>query len=109
MARAYAVALLFVAGCFGGSGGFSEGGNSVPLDGNAPYRLPWGCGETFDTSQGNDGDLCGFAGGDHVGIQAFAFDFAMPRGTPILAARAGVVTLALEETHAGERCFDGCP
>jgi murein DD-endopeptidase MepM/ murein hydrolase activator NlpD len=109
MARMLVCVALVAAGCFGGSGGFSGDGNQMPLDENAPYRLPWACGATFDTSQGNGGDLCGWPNGDHVGLQQFAFDFAMPRGTAVRAARAGVVTLAVSATEPGARCFDGCP
>lgn len=50
---------------------------------NAVYRLPFSNGETYRVSQGYNG---GFShGGKH------AIDFAMPIGTPILAARAGIV------------------
>src|SRR5262245_51112940 len=98
MARCVVWTFVILAGCFGGSSDFSPQGNALPADATAPYRLPWSCGESFTTSQGNDGDLCGFPGATHVGIQEFAFDFALPRGTPVHAARAGTVTLAATAT-----------
>jgi murein DD-endopeptidase MepM/ murein hydrolase activator NlpD len=72
------------------------------------YRLPWSCGETYGVTQGNHGDICGVLG-DHVGVQEYAWDFGLPKGTPVRAARAGVVTLAATLSPPGSPCFDGCP
>jgi murein DD-endopeptidase MepM/ murein hydrolase activator NlpD len=72
------------------------------------YRLPWACGQTYPVTQGNHGDICGVLG-DHVGVQEFAWDFGLPLRTPVLATRAGVVTLAVTLSPRGSACHDGCP
>jgi murein DD-endopeptidase MepM/ murein hydrolase activator NlpD len=72
------------------------------------YRLPWQCGESYLVTQGNHGDLCG-AQGNHHGIEEFAWDFGLYLRTPVLAARAGVVTLAETRSPPGSECHDGCP
>ncbi|MGZ6993359.1 MAG: M23 family metallopeptidase, partial [Ilumatobacteraceae bacterium] len=72
------------------------------------WRLPWSCGERYYVSQGNDGDLCTATNGDHILIQDYAWDFALPRHTPVLSAREGVVTLALNVQQQGDSCYDGC-
>ena len=51
----------------------------------ALYRLPWSGGMTFTCVQGNNGSF------SHFGAEAYAWDFAMPVGTVITAARAGTV------------------
>lgn len=72
------------------------------------YRLPWTCGQTYDVTQGNHGDVCGEVG-DHTGVQEYAWDFGLPLGTPVLASRAGTVTMASMASPPGSKCFDGCP
>lgn len=76
-------------------------------DGNL-YHLPWACGVAYPCTQGNHGDICGGGTGDHTGTQAYAWDFGLPRHTPVLASRAGTVTLAANITSAGKPCYDGC-
>ncbi len=49
------------------------------------YRMPFGGTEPRMLSQGVDGRFT------HQGAHRYAFDFAMPIGTPILAARTGTV------------------
>jgi hypothetical protein len=72
------------------------------------YHLPWRCDVSYPTTQGNNGDICGSNGGDHTGVQAYAWDFGIPRHTPILAARAGTITVAANVTAPGQACYDGC-
>jgi hypothetical protein len=70
------------------------------------YRLPWAAGDTYKVWQGNNGSL------SHKGSQKYAFDFGMPAGEVIYAARGGTVTFVEESqtencnTFAGE---DWCP
>jgi murein DD-endopeptidase MepM/ murein hydrolase activator NlpD len=50
------------------------------------YRYPWQGGVAHNVTQGNNN-----ASGSHNGSQAYAFDFDLPAGTQIRAARDGVV------------------
>lgn len=59
------------------------------------YRLPYRQGETHEVIQGYNGDF------SHFGDEAFALDFAMPEGTPILAARAGRVLALKSDSKVG--------
>lgn len=106
------LAALTLIGC-GGGGDLSlhRGVSSLPNPGPASpeeYRLPWPCGEDFVVTQGNDGDECGIRG-NHTGIEKYAWDFGLPMRTPVLAARAGVVTLAETPSPPGSSCYKGCP
>ncbi|MBM3647145.1 MAG: M23 family metallopeptidase [Alphaproteobacteria bacterium] len=60
----------------------------IKLQGRAvgAYRYPWKSGESHTVGQGNNN-----AAGSHNGSQSFAFDFTMPSGTQLRAARAGTV------------------
>jgi murein DD-endopeptidase MepM/ murein hydrolase activator NlpD len=49
------------------------------------YRMPFGGKTPYPVSQGANGDM------SHMGPFRYSFDFAVPRGTPVLAARSGVV------------------
>jgi hypothetical protein len=59
------------------------------------YRYPWQSGVTYTVTQGNNN-----AAGSHNGSQAFAFDFGLPAGTTIRAARAGTVEWLQESLTA---------
>jgi murein DD-endopeptidase MepM/ murein hydrolase activator NlpD len=50
-----------------------------------PYRLPYSSGEAAVVRQGFHGAF------NHRGAEEYSIDFAMPTGTPVLAARAGRV------------------
>ena len=63
----------------------------------SPYVLPYAVGASYFVDQGN----CSPPGNGHRGVTKFGYDFLMPIGTPIYAARAGLVT-QVEESH-----FDG--
>src|SRR2546423_8045964 len=81
-----------------------------PLPPAAPnvWRLPWTCGHVYAVTQGNHGDICGILG-NHLGVEEFAWDFGLPMRTPVLAARAGKVTLAETPSPPGSSCYNGCP
>lgn len=51
----------------------------------SPYKLPWEAGVTRVLSQGNRSFT------SHQGLHLYAWDFVMPIGTKILAARDGIV------------------
>ena len=63
----------------------------------SPYVLPYPVGKTYTVDQGN----CSPPGFGHTGAAKYSYDFAMPIGTQVTAARGGVVVF-VEESH-----FDG--
>ena len=56
-----------------------------PREGS-PYRLPWPAGQTRFCGQSNRGIV------SHRGWEEFAYDFNMPVGSDVCAARGGTVT-----------------
>jgi murein DD-endopeptidase MepM/ murein hydrolase activator NlpD len=62
---------------------------------SSPYRLPWPGGETLNVIQGNNSAF------SHSGIEAYAWDFSMPTGSIIEAARGGTVRYVREDSNAG--------
>ena len=56
-------------------------------DAAAAYRLPFQEGQTFAVTQAYGGKLTSHNNRENL----YAVDFAMPRGTPVVASRAGVV------------------
>lgn len=113
------VSLLFF-GCAGadspatgGTQSSSTADTSVPAPSLPPaapsaYRLPWTCGHQYVVTQGNHGDECGILG-NHTGVEEYAWDFGLPMRTPVVAVRAGIVTLAAELSPPGSACYGGCP
>lgn len=65
------------------------------------YNLPWATGSSQKVTQSN----CGPA--SHVGTHRYAYDFDMPIGTQIHAARAGTVTKVEESKEDGNGCAGG--
>jgi len=68
---------------------------ALPFDSPAPRQLSQGV--------GGDADASGFRAGmaSHKGRFRYAFDFAMPVGTSIVAARAGEVVLVVDGYERG--------
>jgi len=65
------------------------------------YALPYASGRSYRVLQGYGSRF------SHTGLEAFAIDFDMPVGTPVHAARAGVVARVEESNSIG--CWrDGC-
>lgn len=64
---------------------------SLPYSGGKSYRVVQGYGSRFS----------------HTGLEEFAIDFDMPVGTPVHAARAGIVA-RIEESHSRGCWEDGC-
>jgi len=56
--------------------------------------VPFGCGLTFPVSQAHQM-------GSHLQHDSWAWDFRMPEGTPVVAAREGVVRLARGDSSSG--------
>lgn len=71
-------------------------GNMLAVhQGNIIYQYPYAQGEHFPIVQGFGGRY------SHSGASKYAVDFAMPIGTPIYAARAGVVIDLVEQHTRG--------
>jgi murein DD-endopeptidase MepM/ murein hydrolase activator NlpD len=60
------------------------------------YKLPYGGGTTHDVCQGNN-----HGGSTHTGLGAYAWDFCMPIGTPVGAARGGTVKAVRQDSNRG--------
>jgi murein DD-endopeptidase MepM/ murein hydrolase activator NlpD len=60
------------------------------------YKLPYPGGLSFDVCQGNN-----HAGGTHTGAAAYAWDFCMDVGTPVVAARGGTVRAVRQDSNLG--------
>ena len=65
------------------------------------YALPYAGGKSYRVLQGYGSKF------SHTGLEAFAVDFDMPEGTPVHAARAGIVA-RVEESHSIGCWEDGC-
>lgn len=65
------------------------------------YRLPYADDQSYPVTQGYGARL------SHRGAEQFTVDFGMPSGTPVQAAREGVVVLA-EDSHATGCWRDEC-
>jgi murein DD-endopeptidase MepM/ murein hydrolase activator NlpD len=92
--HAGAILAAAFAGCEGGGNG-AEGASlcgPYPAQSSSPYVLPFQVGQAYELSQGN----C--ASGSHAPgtIVQHAYDFRMPIGTPVIAAREGTVLLVEE-------------
>ena len=61
---------------------------------SSPYKLPWPAGVSWFCIQSNRGIV------SHRGHEEFAFDFKMPVGSDVCAAREGVV-LTVDVSHDG--------
>lgn len=69
-------------------------GPSIPAAVLPEVGVPFACGARFPVSQGH-------ATGSHQSHDTYAWDFRMPEGTPITAARSGVVRLARGDSRQG--------
>lgn len=69
----------------------------------SPYVLPYAVGQSHFVDQGN----CSAPGNGHRGAAKFGYDFLMPIGTSVSAARAGVVIHVVESHLDGEVAATG--
>lgn len=65
------------------------------------WYLPLACGTSAVVTQGNNGAL------SHNGTAAYAFDFGLPLGSPLVAIADGEVARIFDETGPGDPCYDG--
>src|SRR5690606_7361623 len=63
--------------------------------------LPLQCGTTATVTQGNFGDF------SHQNNSAYAFDFSLAMGTPLVAIADGTVTNLYAGTMPGDPCYNG--
>jgi len=66
--------------------GVAQGQSNKPVVHDGVYLYPWPKGRTFTVDNGFNGY------GAHKNEWAYAVDFKMPEGTPVMAAREGTVT-----------------
>jgi len=59
------------------------------------YQLPYENGKSYRVIQGYGSRF------SHTGLEQFAIDFRMDEGTPVHAARSGIVARAVEENSVG--------
>ncbi len=80
---------------------FVECTTDLPPEPPDGYYLPLECGTTATVTQGNNG---GFS---HTGDSAYAFDFSLVSGTPMVAMADGTVGYTYDGTQPGDPCYDG--
>lgn len=81
---------------FAGQVGWAHGSylQSSPVSGGKNNLLPWTANTAFMVTQGHNG-------GSHTGLGAWAWDFGLPAGTPVLAAHVGTVRLVKGNSTVG--------
>ena len=74
---------------------YTVGSIHAQHDDSHVYRLPFAPGATFKCTQGYNGKY------SHQGSDLYAIDFKMPVGTPIHAARGGVIAKIKDDSSKG--------
>lgn len=80
-------------------GGLADCTLDEPFEGE--FYLPLECGKQATISQGNNGDF------SHQGKSAYAFDFSLGSGTPLVAVADGTVLAVYGGTMPGDPCYNG--
>ncbi len=80
---------------------WTVGDKDAVHDDDYVYALPYASGRSYRVLQGYRSRF------SHTGLEAFAVDFDMPEGTPVHAARSGVVA-RVEGSHSIGCWEDGC-
>src|SRR6185312_9866717 len=70
-------------------------GSSVAVPDDYVYSLPYAPGTVHKITQGYDGKY------SHQGSNKYAIDWAMPQGTPVYAARGGLVVKIKDDSDTG--------
>jgi murein DD-endopeptidase MepM/ murein hydrolase activator NlpD len=81
---------------------YTLGSSRAVHDDGFVYLLPYAAGQAFRVSQADDGAF------SHSGPERHAIDWKMPEGTPVLAAREGIVVGTKDDSEAGgpDRSFE---
>ena len=74
---------------------YTMGRRDAVHDDSYRYALPYAAGASFAVSQGYHGQF------SHTGRDEFALDWKMPEGTPVHAAREGVVVAVKDDSKSG--------
>jgi murein DD-endopeptidase MepM/ murein hydrolase activator NlpD len=74
---------------------FKLGSNYAKHDDSYVYQLPYAPGSKYKVTQGYNGSF------SHKGSNQYAIDWQMPEGTPVYAARAGVVVKIKDDSSTG--------
>jgi murein DD-endopeptidase MepM/ murein hydrolase activator NlpD len=74
---------------------FKLGSNCAKHDDSFVYQLPYAPGHNFKVTQGYNGSF------SHKGANQYAIDWQMPEGTPVYAARGGVVVKIKDDSSTG--------
>jgi murein DD-endopeptidase MepM/ murein hydrolase activator NlpD len=74
---------------------YKLGSSCARHDDSAVYRLPYAPGSRFKVTQGYNGSF------SHKGSNLYAIDWQMPEGTPVLAARGGLVVKVKDDSNTG--------
>jgi murein DD-endopeptidase MepM/ murein hydrolase activator NlpD len=83
---------------------YTVGRRDAVHDDSYLYWLPYAAGSTFKVTQGYRGSF------SHTGPDEFALDWKMPEGTPVFAARNGVVVSVKDDSENGgsHRKYEDC-
>jgi murein DD-endopeptidase MepM/ murein hydrolase activator NlpD len=79
---------------------YKLGSNCAHHDDSCEYQLPYKSGSRFTISQGYNGPF------SHQGPNQYALDWQMPEGTPVCAARAGLVVNVKQDSDTGGSSMD---
>ena len=74
---------------------YKLGSSSAHHDDNAVYLLPYAPGSRYKVTQGYHGSF------SHKGSNEYAIDWQMPEGTPVYAAREGLVVKVKDDSNTG--------
>jgi murein DD-endopeptidase MepM/ murein hydrolase activator NlpD len=74
---------------------YKLGSNCAHHDDSYIYQLPYAPGRAFKVTQGYNGSF------SHKGANQYAIDWKMPQGTPVFAARGGMVIKVKDDSDTG--------
>src|SRR5262249_55432055 len=75
-------------------------GSTLAIPDSTVYLLPYAPGSSYRVTQGYDGSF------SHKGSNRFAIDWKMPEGTPVRAARGGLVVKVKDDSDKGGSSMD---